>query len=167
MKTFVMGACLALTCHSAMAELKALGSEGLESFVAKIPETTQSTVHHSYRLRANFELGSQYGRLSSCRNNKPRKEQSFYPCWNHQSQIFFDKLSFALRHQEKDVVPTEFRFNLSRSGRLTDIEIFGVKDGPTKRQLINLLKDMEFGYSYKANVEPLILSVDTRRVAGN
>ena len=167
MKTFTKALVFWVLSPFCFADLSPMDSGALDSYLADFPTEEGRAFRHSYQLRANFDLGSQYGRLSDCRNNKPRKEQSFYPCWNHQSKVFFKKLGYTLKHQAKDVIPTEFRFNLSRSGRLTDIQVFGVQDEPTKRQLIGLLKDMEFGYSYKANTEPLVLSVDTRKVAGN
>jgi hypothetical protein len=137
----------------------------LTNYMHDLSQHQGERFRHSYKLTANFDLGSQYDRLTDCRNNRPRQQQSFYPCWNHQSLYFFQVLGHTLQNQKQDVVPTEFRFTLNRNGRLTDIQVFGIQDPSTKTQLTNMLKDMEFGYSYRANNEPLVLSVDTRIVA--
>ena len=154
--------CLTLPAHSEMASML---DDDMDGFLSNIPELQSKPYVHQVSLRANFDLGSQHGRLSSCQNNKPRKEKSFYPCWNHQAQPFFDQLGFLLGKEDSGAVPTEFRFVLSKSGRLKDIQIYGVSDTPTKNKLVQLLKQMEFGYTYRGQDEPVILSVDTKMVS--
>lgn len=138
---------LVLTTSASYAELKSMDMDDMDSILSETGKFTSTQIQHHTNIRANFDVGSSNGSLSNCSNRKPRKEYSFYPCWNNQAKSFYSKLSFALKKQSTKKVNTTFTFNILKNGGINNLRIKGIKDVASKKQLKSLLMDMEFGFS--------------------
>ncbi len=153
---------LSLISMPALAQLKSMASEDMDAILSDTGEFTSQTYQQRISIKANFNVGTANGKVRDCSNQKPRRNTSFYPCWNGQSKDFLSKVAFTLRHQKSKTTKSHFTFNLNRKGQLENIKIRGVKDQATRNQLSQLLKKMEFGYEHGTNLKTVYLSVTTK-----
>ena len=157
-KTLLM---LSLFSTSAMAELKSMAMDDMDAILSETGEFTSQSYQHSFTMEANFDLGSANGKLSNCSNTNPRHDTSFYPCWNGQSKDFLSKLAFTLRQKNIKENHSQFTFQLTNKGKLKNIKIKGVKDKASRRQLTQLLEEMEFGYAQSPHPQMVSLNITT------
>lgn len=159
-KTILM---LSLFSTSAMAELKSMAMDDMDAILSETGAFTSQPYQHSFAMEANFDLGSANGKLGNCSNDKPRRNTSFYPCWNGQSKDFLSKLAFTLRPKNITENNSQFTFQLTNKGKLENIKIKGVQDKATRRQLTQLLEEMEFGYAQTSYPQQVSLNITTKQ----
>ena len=153
---------LSLFSLPAIAEMKSMDLDDMDAILSETGAFTSQPYQHSFSMEANFELGTSNGKLSSCSNKNPRRNTSFYPCWNGQSKSFLSKLAFTINPKNVKENHSHFTFQLNNKGKLENIKINGVKDQLTRRQLTNLLKEMEFGYAQYSHPKMVSLSITTK-----
>ena len=156
---------LSLFSASAMAELKSMAMDDMDAILSETGAFTSQPYQHAFAMEANFDLGSANGKLSNCSNYKPRRNTSFYPCWNGQSKSFLSKLAFTLRQKNIKENHSQFTFKLTNQGKLENIKIEGVQDKATRKQLTRLLEEMEFGYAQLSHTQMVSLSITTTQTS--
>ena len=163
MKPYLLFIILFVFSINSNAELKAMAGEDMDSILSDTGEFTKVQVKHRTKINASFDVGSSNGRLSNCSNRAPRKQASFYPCWNGQSAEFYAKLNYAVKSEsgEKSTTKTQFTFNLNKNGRIENIKIKGINNAASKRQLESLLKQMEFGLGSRSS-ERVVMGIITK-----
>jgi hypothetical protein len=153
---------LSLLSCLAVGDLKPMEFDDMDQFLSKIPKIENKKVDHSYNIQANFSIGNSRVNQSNCTSKSNRKDNSFYGCWLNQAQPLLDKLSFLLTDDSIRSLKTNISFELSSLGHPKNIKISGFNDTPTKNQLTNLLKVMEFGSSNRSNNQLVNVSINSK-----
>jgi hypothetical protein len=154
-------ALLLLPCL-AVGDLKPMEFDDMDQFISKTPKVESQKIDHSYNIQANFSIGNSRVNPSNCSSKIDRKDHSFYGCWLNQAQPLLDKLSHLLTGHAIRKLKTNISFELSSSGHPKNIKISGFNDRPTKNQLTNILKGMEFGRSSGSNNQLINVSIHSK-----